>query len=460
MRVRWLAAATLALAMLGAAASARADTPATLFRVFLTDGTTLVSFGEFARVGDRVVFSMPAAATPDPPLQLVNIAADRVDWERTDRYSAAARADQYVKTSADADYARLTNQVAATLNEIALTNDPAKRLAIVETARRTLAEWPASHFNYRVADVRQMLVLLDEAIADLRSAAGNGRYDLALVAYAEPPPAEPALPPPTPKEAIEQILNAARIVESPAERVTLLGAAVAAIDGAAGTLPANWAATLRASTTKQIEGEVATDRAYEALREQVVSDAAAHAKAADVVGVQMIASFVSARDISLGGRRPGVVAAILAEVDAQLDAARRLRLARDRWALRLPELRRYRIAMRDPINLFTSLKAPLENIRALAGSTPAALSSVHRTVRDILKETRGVVPPEEFQSAHALLVSAVQMADRAADIRREATLAGDMARAWDASSAAAGALMLGAQARAQIQAALRRPELR
>ena len=36
---------------------------ATLLRVFLKDGTSLVSYGEPARVGDRVVFSMPTAAT-------------------------------------------------------------------------------------------------------------------------------------------------------------------------------------------------------------------------------------------------------------------------------------------------------------------------------------------------------------------------------------------------------------
>ena len=37
---------------------AYADT-ATLFRVFLNNGTAVVSYGEYARVGDRVVFSMP-----------------------------------------------------------------------------------------------------------------------------------------------------------------------------------------------------------------------------------------------------------------------------------------------------------------------------------------------------------------------------------------------------------------
>ncbi len=70
-----------------------------------------------------------------------------------------------------------------------------------------------------------------------------------------------------------------------------------------------------------------------------------------------------------------------------------------------------------------------------------------------------VAPPEEAAGAHALLLSAVQLAGNAAQIRREAALAGDMSRAWDASSAAAGALMLGAKARTDILSALRPPQL-
>ena len=65
-----------------------------------------------------------------------------------------------------------------------------------------------------------------------------------------------------------------------------------------------------------------------------------------------------------------------------------------------------------------------------------------------------------MSAAHATLVSAAQLASSAAQVRREATLAGDMTRAWDASSAAAGALMLGAKARSDIQALLRLPQLR
>src|SRR5262245_22952781 len=75
-------------------ASIRSEAP--LFRVFLKDGTTLVSYGEFARVADRVVFSMPTSASAEnPQLHLVDISSDRVDWERTVNYAETTRARRY-----------------------------------------------------------------------------------------------------------------------------------------------------------------------------------------------------------------------------------------------------------------------------------------------------------------------------------------------------------------------------
>jgi hypothetical protein len=106
------------------------------------------------------------------------------------------------------------------------------------------------------------------------------------------------------------------------------------------------------------------------------------------------------------------------------------------------------------------MRPALENIKALAGSTPASLVFVERAVGQITKLASAVVPPQELTAAHALLVSAAQLAGNAAKIRREATLAGDLARAWDASSAAAGALMLVARARADIQTVMRAPTAR
>src|SRR3954471_8040664 len=80
----------------------------TLFRVFLNDGTAVVSYGEFARVGDRVVFSMPIgagdpASSSGPVLHIVNIPATAVDWVTTSRYADSVRFAHYVTTNAEAD---------------------------------------------------------------------------------------------------------------------------------------------------------------------------------------------------------------------------------------------------------------------------------------------------------------------------------------------------------------------
>src|SRR5688500_11555347 len=45
-----------------------AEADAVLYRIFLRDGSTLVSFGEFAQVADRVVFSMPIGGTDANPV--------------------------------------------------------------------------------------------------------------------------------------------------------------------------------------------------------------------------------------------------------------------------------------------------------------------------------------------------------------------------------------------------------
>jgi hypothetical protein len=76
-----------------AASTAAADSESVLYRVFLVDGSSLVSYGEFARVADRVVLSIPIGdVAQSPALQLVSIPDSSVDWERTDRYSNAVRA--------------------------------------------------------------------------------------------------------------------------------------------------------------------------------------------------------------------------------------------------------------------------------------------------------------------------------------------------------------------------------
>ena len=432
-----------------------------MLRVFLTDGTSLVSYGEPARVGDRVVFSMPTAATENPPLHLMNLAASRVDWDRTNRYAASARATHYIQTQAETDYAALSNGIARALSDVGTMTDAASRLAIVENARKTLALWPQNHFNYRQAEVRQMTSMLDEAIADLRAVGGAGRFDLNLSTFVDPPTiVEPMLPPLTPKDAIEQVLTAARYVDTSAERTSLLGAALTGLDRDDDALPAEWATTTRASAKSALDMELKTDRDYQSLTKRMMALADRRAKLADVRGLERLVDRIHKNDAMMGGKRAESVDALVTAVQVQLDAARQLRLARDHWALRAPVYRRYRVAIKAPLDRFATLKASLEGIKSLAGSTPGALVAIERSVRQILKQAAAIAPPDELRAAHALLVSAAQLAGNAAEIRREATLAADVTRAWDASSAAAGSLMLGARARTDIQALLRPPQLR
>ena len=457
MKSGWL---TLLLLVAYCGVAAAAD-EVTLLRVFLTDGSALISYGEPARIGDRLVFSMPTAATPNPPLHLVDLAAARVDWDRTNRYAEAARAAHYINTQAEFDYAALSVRMTQALNQLTATDDVARRLAIAENARKMLAAWPQAHYNYRLNEVRQMLSLLDEAIADLRAATCDGRFDLSLAAFADPPPTgEPLAPAPGPKETIEQVLIAARVADTAGERTALLETALASLERDAATLPAEWVATTRAATKAQVETDRRTDRAYQVLTARIIGEADRHARAADVGSLVRLVDRVRLSDHDLGGQRPDTVAAIIAAVQVRLDAARRLQLARDRWTLRAPEFRQYRAAIKAPLDLFARLEPALEQIKSLAGSSPASLMLIQTAVAQILLEARGISPPPEFRAAQALLVSAVQLAGSAGQIRREATLAEDIARAWDASSAAAGALMLGARARTDMQSLLRPPELR
>jgi hypothetical protein len=463
MKIRWSGAAAtllwLRLTSVPMTAADDAGDAATLLRVFMRDGTSLVSYGEFAHVGDRVIFSMPMAASANPPLQLVNIPADRVNWERTNRYADSARAARYAATSAENDYAVLSNAVSRTLNDVALA-DPAKRLAIIEGARKTLAEWPASHFNYRASEVRQMLTLLDEAIADLRVSTGGTRFDLSEVAVAEPPASsERLLPPPTPIESIEGLLTAAKMTGSATERQTLLDAAIGRLDSDAALLPHDWAAATRAKTQTALDAERRVDGSYRTLVRRLTRLADARAQTADVNGVRRLIVSLRRNDVVLGQQRPEVVNAAIEAIESRLDAARRLRLARDRWAARLPALRDYRLSIATSLAIFRAIEGPLADIKELSGSTQATLRTVQREVARALRSMEQIMPPEEGLTAHGLLVSAAHLANNAARLRIEATASGDIGRAWDASSAAAGALMLSTKARMDIQSFLRPPQL-
>jgi hypothetical protein len=479
MKTRTLAGVLLFAGLLmhgGIAAAQPADGGATLFRVFLKDGGTLVSYGEIARVGDRVVFSMPVGVGNPPTLHLTTLAESRVDWNRTDRYAVSARSGRYLETQAENDYIDLSNQISATLNEVAQTTDPARRLDLVTRARRALANWPADHFNYRDADIQQLVTMLDAAIADLQtssqpglagsvsSAPSRGQFAFNLVAFSTPPPVlEPLMPAPTLKESIEQVLLAARMSESSFDRVQLYKSALTELDRAKASndasIPTEWMNVTRAGINTAVVTEARIDRNYRSLSQRLLRVADLRAREGDVHALERLIDRVHVNDDILGNARPDVVATMVANIEAKLDAARRLQLARDRWALRAPAYTEYRAAMQDAFDQFAALKTALEDIKSLSGTPPNTLNVIERTMKGISTTVGAVHPPEELVDAHALFMSAVSLAQNAAAIRREATLSQNITRAWDASSAAAGALMLGAKARDDVKKLTRRPQL-
>jgi len=439
-----LLAAVAVSAAIASSSSPVLAAEALLYRIFLQDGSTLVSYGDFARVADRVVFSIPIGGLdgPSPALHLVSISESAVDWDRTDSYAEATRARHYAATQGEIDFDALSTDVARALHDVAVTKDPARRLALATDARRMLSAWPAAHHGYRASDVAQLSALLDEAVGDLRVAAGLSRVDLTLVVTARPLPATvPELPAPTLRESIEQAFTVASVAADPAERVSLLQAIVSEL-GASEESPKGKPSILHARVSAALSQELKTDKRYGDLVARMVTSADERARRADVNGIEKLVTAVLKADDRLGRRRPQTTAALLATLDGRLDAARRLRLARDAWAIRREGLVEYQRRIRPAIDRLRRSSAGLEQIRQLSGPSPDALTPLAARVTESWRELKNVRPPAEAEAVHNLLVSALQLAIRAASSRRLAITGTDMNTAWEASAAAAGALLM------------------
>jgi hypothetical protein len=441
----------------------------TLFRVFLNDGTAVVSYGEYARVGDRIVFSMPigaidTAAGRDPDLHVVNLPVSAVNWTATTRYAESARFSHYMATSAEADYATLAGEVAATLNAIVFATEPKARLNMAVDARRRLASWPKDHHGYRAQDVQEMLGLLDEAISALRVAAGETSFVLDLVASTAGAQDRrehvPLLQAPAAMEAITQAIAVAKATDIAADRVSILRGVMSAIDKTHDVLPRGWADPTRKWVLHTIQQEAGVDRRYAVLTSSLLRQATTAASRADVRAVEGVFEAVARKDAQLGRRRPDEINALLDQVRRQLDAARKLRLARDQWLERAGSYRAYRRVVAPIVDGLVRAQRNLDDIKRLAGSDASLLIALGERLATNVK-TLGVVPvPDELKPAHALLMSAVNLAETAVRTRRQATVSGELALAWDASSAAAGSMMLLAKAREDMEAAVRIPQIR
>jgi hypothetical protein len=453
---------------IAAGADSAAAESVTLFRVFLNDGSAVVSYGEYARVGDRVIFSMPIGvvnphATSDPNLHVVNIPAAAVNWNATVKYAEATRFARYIATSAEADYAALTGEVAAVLNAIVLTSDPARRLNMAVEARRRLASWPRDHYGYRADDVREVLGMLDELISTMRAAAGETSFVLDLVA--DVTPARPITPyspvgEPTPAESIAQAISVARITDVAADRISLLKAVVTAIDNPGNAVPERFGKPSRRWAILEIEREAKLEEQYASMSISFLKRATAAAARADVRGVEQVIDAARRKDAQLGRRRREEINVLIGQLQAKLDAARQLRLVRDRWKERLGSYRAYLNAIGPVVESLARAQRSLDDIKSLAGSDAEDLFVLSDRLETGSKMLGATIVPDDLKPAHALLASALNLAGSAIKLRRQAVISGQLGAAWDASSAAAGSMGLFRRAQEEMEAVVKLPNIR
>lgn len=451
----------LAVFLCPAVAQAQASASLVLFRVFLSDGRVLASYGEWARVEDRVIFSIPTRLTSDQmELHLVNIPSGHVDWPRTELYAESVRAVAYAATRGEADFTQFSADMAKVLNEVVRVSDPKVRLATAERARQSLVDWPATHYGYRVGEVRQALDVLDEVIAQLRISLGQTRFDLSLSApLAVPPP--PPLPPPTDAELMEQLMAAASLADSAGERVTLFQSVLRLLDRAAASLlPVEWTGRMRRAAIGELEREREIERGYAALRQRTLEAAARISAKGNRNDFERLRDQVHQEDRKLGGRRAGEIAALLATIDLQAEGALQGRDTRKEWERRERDYRRYRRSMNGLFNVFKDVSVSLDQVRTMTGPPLHKIPPIAKRLSAAGVKAGKVTPPPDLATGHALVRSAWELAESALRLRTESVSGNSIDAAQRASSAAAGALLLYQRARADLTTAMAPPAQR
>jgi len=273
-------------------------------------------------------------------------------------------------------------------------------------------------------------------------------------------PLEPMLGMPTPREQLDQVLRLAAMAPNATDRVTLLQSALAMVNENGAGLRGTEMTAMRASLETRIRNDFAVDKRYAKLSEQLTKRAAHEAAQARIAGVEQAMSRLDREDAKLGRRRPEVVESLRASIEASLSDARRLRLLRDQWVLRQAIYRDYQRLVGSQLLSLVKAQPQLEAIRRLDGPPLSALRSMQGRLSGGAERLERLPVPEDLRATHSLLVGSWRFAETAAKGRSDAVSTGNVARAWEASSAAAGALMLLSQVQGSIRELLELPRLK
>jgi hypothetical protein len=264
---------------------------------------------------------------------------------------------------------------------------------------------------------------------------------------------------PTAKEQLHQMLRLASLTTVPSERMALLQASLALVTEAGATLTAAEAATYRSDVEKAIRSELAMDRRYADLSRRLLDQATREAERANSSAIERIVARVHDEDVKLGQQRPQVVEALNTSLQGKLTNSRHLRLLRDQWALRRDTYRQYQRSVGSSLLLLVKSTASLRAIRTLDGPSPDQLLALKSQLSGGAERLQRMSTPEYLRDVHERLVGAWRFAENAARARFDAISRADPNAAWEASSSAAGALMMLARVQQDLTALLSPPRL-
>jgi hypothetical protein len=216
---------------------------------------------------------------------------------------------------------------------------------------------------------------------------------------------------------------------------------------------------LRRRAETQIRAEQTIDLRYGALAQRLMSDATRGAARARVADVQRVLDRIPREDTRLGRRRPDVVQALNAAVQSQLAAARHLRLLRDQWMIRRSLYLDYQRSVGGQLLQLVKAQPALEAIRRLDGPPPEILVTLQARLKGGAQRLERIQPPTDMRATHELLLGAWRFAETAVSGRYAAARSASVNGAWEASSSAAGALLLLSRAQQEIRTILEPPRL-
>jgi len=205
--------------------------------------------------------------------------------------------------------------------------------------------------------------------------------------------------------------------------------------------------------------ELTADKRYGDLSRRVMTSATRAAQRADSSDIERLLVDLPHEDAKLGQKRPQLIEALNTSVGSRLADARRLRLRQDQWTLRRPTYRQYQRSVDSSLLVLVKSAPSLEAIRNLDGPSPDRLVSLRTQLSGGADRLQRMYTPDYLRDMHERLIAAWRFAENAAKARFNAVSEADPSSAWEASSAAAGALMMITRVQQDLETLLNRPRL-